>query len=205
MNCPHCESSNPHPLKRTTKLSYKQFYCRSCTTQFNERTGTPFNFIKYPTEVVIIAVHYRFDVSLDEAVELMAMRGFHVCHQTLHNWAHWFGPTMGIEMRKRRYKRVGDQWHADATYVRVEGRWCYLYRAIDTKGNLVDVCLSHLRDQAAAEAFFTQAAKTTGIYPEQVRTDKEPALYPAIDNVFGDYTTHRDNKYRSYALTVYFN
>ena len=84
--------------------------------------------------------------------------------------------------------------------MRIEGRWCYLYRAIDKEGNLVDVYLSDVRDQAAAEAFFVQAAKTTGIYPEQITTDKEAALYPAIDNTFGDYTTHRDNKHMNNRL-----
>ncbi len=55
--------------------------------------------------------------------------------------------------------------------------------------------MSYVRNQEAAESFLEQAAKNTGVYPEQITTDKEPALYSAIDNVFGDYTTHRDSKY----------
>ena len=51
------------------------------------------------------------------------------------------------------------------------------------------------KQQEAAEAFFIQAAKTSGIYPDQITTDKEAALYSAIENVFGDYTTHRDSKF----------
>lgn len=58
---------------------------------------------------------------------------------------------------------------------------------------MVDVYLSDVRNQA--EAFFDQAQNTTGITPEQITTDKEPALYPAIQNVFGDKTKHRDSKY----------
>ena len=64
----------------------------------------------------------------------------------------------------------------------------------------MDVYLSDVRDQAAAETFFKQAALTTGVYPEQITTDKEPALTPAIENVFGDYTTHRDNKFMNNRL-----
>lgn len=197
MDCPHCHSSSTTQIKRTTVLGYQQYNCRSCYRQFNERTGTLFNFIEYRTEVVMLAVYYyfRFKVSLDDVVELMAMRGFHLSHQTVHNWVHWFGPSLGMKLRKRRYKKATDKWHVDATYIRVEGKWVYFYRAIDKEGNLVDVYLSDTRDQAAAEAFFEQAAKTTGVYPEQITSDKEPALYPAIENVFGDYTTHRDNKY----------
>jgi putative transposase len=58
----------------------------------------------------------------------------------------------------------------------VDGHWCYLYRAIDKEGNLVDVRLSDVRDQAAAEAFFNQCHETTDILPEQITTDKEPAV-----------------------------
>lgn len=68
-------------------------------------------------------------------------------------------------------------------------------RAIDSEGNLVDVYLSNTRNQPAAENFFKQAAKTSGMYPDKITTDKEPAFYPAIESVFGDYTDHRDNKY----------
>ncbi|PHQ82241.1 MAG: IS6 family transposase [Coxiella sp. (in: Bacteria)] len=197
MNCPHCTSKSTLALTQDTTLGYLQFRCRQCGKQFNERTGTQFNFIEYPTEVVMIALHYyvRFKVSLDDVVELMAMRGFHLSHQTVHNWPHRFGPELGLKLRKRRYKNVSDKWHVDATYLRIEGRWCYFYRAIDKEGNLVDVYLSDVRNQRAAEDFFKQAAKTTDIYPEQITTDKEPALYGAVGNVFGDYTTHRDNKY----------
>ena len=75
-----------------------------------------------------------------------------------------------------------------------------MYRAIDNNGDLVDVYLSDVRDQAAAEAFLTQAAKTCGIYPDMITTGKEPALYPDIENTFGDYTDHRDNKFKNNLL-----
>ena len=72
-------------------------------------------------------------------VEMMAMRGFSLCHQTVHNWAQEFGVTLGIKCRTQRVGKCGKKWHADATYIKIEGRWCYLYRAIDKEGNLVDV------------------------------------------------------------------
>jgi len=94
----------------------------------------------------MIAVHYyyRFKVSLDDVVELMTMRGFHLCHQTVHNWAQTFGVDLGLKLRSRRKGKVGTKWHVDATYIKIEGRWCYLYRAIDKEGNLVDVYLSDI-------------------------------------------------------------
>ena len=55
--------------------------------QFHERTGTAFNFLEYPTAVVMIALHYyfRFKVSLDDVVDLIVMRGFHLSHRPVHN------------------------------------------------------------------------------------------------------------------------
>ena len=196
MDCPHCKSNNVLKCNSKTTLGYQQYRCRACSKQYNERTGSIFNYIEYPTEIVMIAVHYyyRFKVSLDAVVELMAMRNIHISHQTVHNWAHTVGVELGLKLRARRKGKAGKKWHADATYIRVEGRWCYLYRAIDKEGYLVDVYLSDVRDQAAAETFFKQAIATTGVVPEQLTTDKETALYPAINNVFGERTQHRDSK-----------
>ena len=102
MNCPNCATNRTLLLKPPTNLGYQQFRCRECSKQFNERTCTPFNFIEHPTEVVMIALHYyfRFKVSLDDVVELMAMRGFHLSHQTVHNWVHRFGPELRTQTSK---------------------------------------------------------------------------------------------------------
>ncbi len=197
MNCPHCKSCHTNPCQQKTDLGYHQYRCRSCEKQFNERTGTSFNFIQFCNEVVMLAVHYyyRFRNSLDDVVELMQMRGITVSHQTVHNWAQTFGVALGLKLREKRYGQSGNKWHVDATYIRAEGRWCYLYRAVDKEGDLVDVYLSDVRDQAAAERFFRQAQNTTGVIPQQITTDKEPALYPAIKKVFSTNTKHRDSKY----------
>lgn len=118
----------------------------------------------------------------------------HLSHQTIHNWTQTFGVELGLKLRERRQGQVGKKWYADATYILIEGRWCYFYRASDKEGNLVDVYLSDMRDQAAAEAFFEQAQTATGVVtPTQITTDKEAALYPAIENVFGTTTIHRDS------------
>jgi len=202
MNCPHCQSNNPRKMDQTTALGYNQYRCRACTKQFNERSGTKLNFIEFPTEVVMMVVHYyyRFKVSLDDVVELMVMRGFHLSHQTVHNWVQTFGVELGLKCQVDRKGKAGKKWHINATYVKISGRWCYLYRAIDKEGNLVDVYLSDVRDQVAAEAFLKQAINTTEIIPTQITTDKEAALYPAIKNVFGNQTKHRDSKYMNNRL-----
>ena len=68
----------------------------------------------------------------------MVMRGFYLCHQTVYNWVQKFGVELGIKRRSRRKGKCGKKWHVDATYVCIKAHWCYLYRAIDKEGNLVD-------------------------------------------------------------------
>lgn len=99
MECPHCQSNNTRQLNTKTKLGYQKFFCRQCQSEFNERSGAKLNFIEYPTEVVMLVIHYyyRFKVSLDDVVELMAMRNIFLSHQTVHNWIQTFGVTLGIQ------------------------------------------------------------------------------------------------------------
>ena len=133
--------------------------------------------------------------------ELMAIRGLYISHQTVHNWVQTFGVEIGMKLRTRRKGQSGNKWHTDATYVKIAGNWCYLYRAIDREGNLVDVYLSDTRDQVAAENFFKQAQVTTNITPIQITTDKEPALYAAIENIFPDKRIFIDGLTKKYSLS----
>lgn len=61
MNCPHCESKNTYCRQNSTDLGYQEYRCRHCGRQFNERTGTVFNYFEYPTDVVILAVRYYYE------------------------------------------------------------------------------------------------------------------------------------------------
>jgi len=70
-----------------------------------------------------------------------------------------------------------DRWFVDETYVKANGRWTYLYRAIDQYGQVIDVWLSTRRDLSAARTFFTRAL-ALGVLVE-VTTDRAPA-YPRV-------------------------
>jgi putative transposase len=126
----------------------------------------------------------------------MALCGIYLYHQTVYNWMQTFGIELGIKFRARRKDQAGSKWHIDATYVKIAGNWYYLYRAIDKQGKLLNFHLSDTRDKKAAENFFKQAQITTNVTRIQITTDKDPALYAAIENIFPD-TKHRDSKYKN--------
>ncbi|WP_347277919.1 DDE-type integrase/transposase/recombinase [Leptolyngbya sp. FACHB-711] len=78
----------------------------------------------------------------------------------------------------------------DETYIRISGRWCYLYRGIDEDGSLVDVRLSEKRDMEAAKAFFAQAYKVAEQAPQRVATDGHTSYPRAIAEELGEAVEH---------------
>ncbi len=79
--------------------------------------------------------------------------------------------------------------------MKVDGRWCYLYRAIDAEGNLVDAMLSNTRDMEAAKHFFTRARTVVGHMPKKVTTDGHNAYPRAIRETLGPDVQHRTSRY----------
>jgi transposase-like protein len=178
-------------------LGYRRFRCRACKRSFNERTGTPFNRLQYPTDVLSLVVlwRFRYKLSLRDLTEMLLQGGIVFTHEAIRDWEVRLTPLLTDALRKKRRGAVRDNWYVDETYIRVQGRWCYLYRAIDRDGTLVDVRLSAARDVAAAETFFRPAWTATGVTPDRITTDGHDAYPRAIRNVFGDRVIHRTNRY----------
>lgn len=202
MRCLCCDSTKVTVLKNKTSLGYCQWRCCVCRKQFNKRTGTPFNHISYRTEIVILVVYHRFRFKLtpDDIVELMATRNVHISHQTVQNWVQCFGPELGIQLRKFRRNKNVRKWHVDHTEIKVDGQTCYFYRCFDKNGDLVDVILSDNKSQDTAEAFFYQCHDTAGFEPNMITTDKEAALESGMKAAFNDRVSHRKSKYMNNGL-----
>nr|WP_242043251.1 DDE-type integrase/transposase/recombinase [Leptolyngbya sp. FACHB-671] len=158
MNCPHCSSTHTTRLQRTTDLGYAMFRCKACYRTCNERTGTPFNEIERGTDIVVQVLLYRFryKLSFRDIAEFFLLRGLEFTHETVRDWEERFTPIFTQQLRAKCKGKVGKIWFVDETYIRVKGKWCYLYRASDEDGNLVDVRLSEKRDMAAAKAVVSQ-------------------------------------------------
>src|SRR3981081_2669993 len=101
---------------------------------------------RFPSDVILLAVRWylRFGLSYRDVEELLAERGIEVDHVTLYRWVQRFTPLLVDAARPCRHA-VGDRWWVDETYVKVAGRWCYVYRAIDQHGQIIDVYVSARR------------------------------------------------------------
>ena len=139
MNCPHCASASTKEQTQKTTLGYQMFRCPACKRLFNERTGTPFNFLEYPTDVVLLVVLWRlrYKLSLRDLAEMFLERGWEFTHEAVREWETRFAPLIAEQLRTKRRGQAGQSWYVDETYLKVKGKWCYLYRAIDADGNLV--------------------------------------------------------------------
>src|SRR4051812_1554704 len=135
---------------------------------------------RFPPEVILLAVRWylRFGLSYRDLEELLAERGIEVDHVTLYRWVQRFTPLLVEAARPCRHA-VGSGWFVDETYMKVAGVWCYVYRAVDQNGQVIDVFMSNKRDSAAATKFFTVAITAHG-EPVEVITDKSPVLAKTI-------------------------
>jgi transposase-like protein len=148
------------------------------------RTSLPprsaFAGFRFPAEVIVLAVRWylRFGLSYRDVEELLAERGVEVDHVTVYRWVQRFTPLLADAARFARHS-PGDRWFVDETYVKVNGVWRYVYRAIDQHGQIIDVLVSKRRDAEAARRFFRRALTTLKVMPTEVVTDAAP-VYPRV-------------------------
>ncbi len=132
-------------------------------------------------------------MSYRDVEELLAERGITVDHVTVYRWVQRFTPLLIDAARPCRHA-PGDRWFVDETYVKVAGRWVYLYRAIDQHGQVIDVLLSTRRDATAARRFFQRAISVTKVTPVEVTTDQAP-VYPVVLEELLPAAWPRDDRY----------
>ncbi|HEX8934220.1 MAG TPA: IS6 family transposase, partial [Pseudonocardiaceae bacterium] len=115
---------------------------------------------RYPPAVILVAVRWylRYALSYRDVEGLLAERGVIVDHVSVYRWVQRFTPLLIDAARPCRHT-PGDRWLVDETYIKILGRWVYLYRAIDQFGQVIDVLVAEKRDLAATRRFFTHALK----------------------------------------------
>src|SRR6266446_5959271 len=117
-----------------------------------------FKWRQFEPEVILLAVgwYLRFSLSYRDVEELLAERGLYADHVTVWRWVQRYAPEMEQRLRSR-LNSTNDSWRVDETYIRVKGKWVYLYRAVDSTGATIDFLLSARRDAPAAKRFLAKA------------------------------------------------
>ena len=160
-----------------------------------------FRWRHFAGEIILWAVRWycRYGISYRELEEMMGERGVAVDHTTLYRWTQRYAPE--LEKRSAWYRsRLSFSWWVDETYVRVKGRWKYLYRAIDKGGATLDFYLADRRNAKAAKRSLSAALKRSRDWiPRVINTDKNPAYGEAIaelkqEGLLPKETQHRQVK-----------
>src|SRR3569832_2889439 len=160
------------------------------------RQDQPFKGRQFTAEVILWAGRWylMFPISYRDLELMLADRGVTVDHTTIYRWIQAYAPE--IEKRLRPHLRLSnDSWRVDETYVKVKGRWTYLYRAVDSRGQTIDFLLSAKRDAEAAKRFFRKAFRQPHtVNPRTITVDKIPAYPKAVTDMKADGELWRNTR-----------
>jgi IS6 family transposase len=169
-----------------------------------QRRATPvrqdqaFKGRQFTAEVILWAVRWylMFPISYRDLELMLADRGVDVDHTTIFRWIQAYAPE--LEKRIRPHLRMSNgSWRVDETYVKVKGRWTYLYRALDSRGQTIDFLLSAKRDAEAAKRFFRKAlAQPHTVNPRTITVDKNAAYPKAVAEMKRDGELWRRSRLR---------
>ena len=139
----------------------------------------------FEAEIILLCVSWylRFGLSFRNLEEMMAERNLSVDHVTIWRWVQRYSPELNRRCRPE-LRKTNRSWRCDETYVRVAGKWTYLYRAVDSAGATIDFLLSARRDAAAAKRFFQNALRAPGHpCPRVINVDGNPSYPKAISEL----------------------
>ncbi|MDQ5921026.1 MAG: transposase, family [Pseudomonadota bacterium] len=140
--------------------------------------------------------YLKYSISYRDLEDMMSERGVIVDHSTIYRWVMKYAHE--LKQRSAWYCRNrGYSWRVDETYVKVKGKWKYLYRAITKEGDTVDFYLSHTRNTKAAKRFLSKALKINKYWvPHTINTDLNPAYNQAIADIKAENQLHSDIQHR---------
>jgi transposase, IS6 family len=143
----------------------------------------PFKWRHYQGEIILLCVRWylRYALSYRDLEEMMRERGLSLDHTTIYRWVQAYAPE--LEKRIRPHLRLtNNSYRVDETYVKINGKWKYLYRAVDSTGQTIDFMLSAKRDARAAKRFFRKMLKAAShSSPRVINVGKNPAYPPAVE------------------------
>lgn len=141
--------------------------------------------------------YLRYPLSYRDLAEMMTERGFNLAHTTIYRWVMAYAPEINKRCRQH-LKTTTDSWKVDKTYIKVQGKWTYLYRAIDKEGNTIDFLLCAKRDASSATRFLQKALKQWhSVNPRVINTDKDKAYPKAIEDLTESGSLSESTKHRA--------
>ena len=147
-----------------------------------EQSDNPFKWRHFKDEIILLNVRWylRYTLSYRDLEEIMAERGLSVDHSTINRWVLAYAPE--LDKRSRPYlKQTNNSWRVDETYIKVHGKWMYLYRAVDSTGQTLDFLLNETRSTRAAKRFFCKMLDNSHVtQPRVINVDKNPAYIGAV-------------------------
>ena len=157
-----------------------------------------FNGRHFDREVIVLCVRWYlgYKLSFRDLAEMMAERGLSMAHTTIMRWVQHFTPEF-VKRWNRLAVKAGQSWRLDETYVKIRGKWVYLYRAVDRAGKTIDFRLSTRRDVAATKAFFAKAIRSQGRAPATITLDGYAASHRAVREMRADESLSKDTTLRS--------
>ena len=137
---------------------------------------------RFAPEIISHAVwlYHRFCLSFLDTEDLLAQRGITVSYETIRAWCQTFGAEYARTLRRRR-GHMGDTWHLDELFVKIQGQQQYLWRAVDEDGDVIDILVQSRRDRRAAARFFRKLLKKQGREPRRLITDTLRSLPEAVE------------------------
>ena len=159
----------------------------------------PFKWKHAVGEVILWLVTWycRYALSYRDLQEIAQERGLKVAHTTIYRWVQEYAPEIN-KRTKPFLKQTCNSWKVDETYVKIKGKWYYLYRAIDKTGSTLDWMLSFHRNKKSAKRFFKKCLSNEHIVsPRVINVDKSPTFPPALSELQAANEAPLDTKLRA--------
>ena len=159
-------------------------------------TKISYSGYRFPPEITQQAIwlYLRFTLSFRDVEDLLAERGIIVSYETVRRWVNHFGPKIAADLRKRRPK-PHTTWHLDEVYLKIDGRLVYLWRAVDSEGEVLDVLVQTRRKHAALK-LMRKLLKKYGFVPDKMVTD-DLRSYGAAARELGISDRHERGRWRN--------
>src|SRR5271170_4397981 len=189
-------------LERMRARALLQTLRRSGGMRFGRegRAVSDFKGRHFEGEIVLWAVRWycRYGVSYRDLEQMMGERGVSVDHSTIFRWVQKYAPEIEKRLRWQWRRPRSTSWRIDETYVKVRGRWAYLYRAVDKFGNTIDFYLSPTRNTKAAKRFLSKTLNGLKDWdkPRVINTDKAPTYAAALAELKKEGKCPKDTQHR---------